>query len=131
MKAETTPTLEKLRKEIHTPIASLKLLKIPIEHLSDIRIFIASICFNDNTAKDWQKYLGDSTLPPTIEQLDKFIVSRMTYLEALENKINMSSTTQTSSKINSIPNSYQTLNQAEQSKKSEQCPACKGYHLIC
>ena len=56
MKVETSYALEKLRKAIHTPIASLKLLKRPTEHWSDIIVFIASSRFDDNTAKDWQKY---------------------------------------------------------------------------
>ena len=56
MKAATSLALEKLRKEIQTPIASLKHLNRPTEHWSDIIFFFALRQFDENTAKDWQKY---------------------------------------------------------------------------
>ena len=71
-----------MKRDISSPIESLKSLGRPVEHWDDFIVFIITSRFTDETLKEWHKFLGDALEPPTREQLNKFINAHLIYLEA-------------------------------------------------
>lgn len=81
---ETAKDLSRLARETFTPLNLLKSMGRPVDTWDDIVIFMTVSRFHNDTRLDWHKELGDSSVPPTLDQLRTFIQTRILTLEANE-----------------------------------------------
>ena len=136
MKAETSEALSKLMKEIDTPLDSLKALGRPVDQWSDIIVFLATNRFDENTLRDWQRFLGNSVEPSTREELKKFVESHLLYLEALESSVKSShkqkehSRTANTQGKQSSSASHQSQESKDYTKNTGSCAFCSQDHFI-
>ena len=87
IKAETSEAPAKLLKEIYTPFESLKALGSTVDQWSDIIVFLKKNRFDENTLRDWQRFLGNSVEPAARDKLRKFAEYQIIYLETLESSV--------------------------------------------
>ena len=99
-------------------------------------IFLSTNCFDENTLRDWQRFLRNSVSSPTKDDLKKFVESQIIYLEVLESNFNTSNyqkkhsrTANTQGKYSSS-NSHQTNESKDGTKNTRSCTFCAQDLLI-
>ena len=86
MKNESAEALSQLSTGIFRPIGALKSLGRPTDKWSDLIVFHTVSRFEEHILQEWQKSLGDSTDPPTAQQLRKFMIGQIVVYEAMETR---------------------------------------------
>ena len=109
MKSDTSCEIKRIAREIFKPIASLNSLNRAASLGSDLIVHFTLNRLDLNTRREWVRYLGDSVVPPTMEQLQAFLRSQILTLEVIE--------ACTRSSSNSNP---KTQSPNSKSRKSEQ-----------
>ena len=84
MKSDTSSEIKRIAREIFNPIPSLNSLNRAAALDSDLIVHFTLNCFDLNTRKEWERHLGDSVVPPTMEPLQAFLRSQTLTLEAIE-----------------------------------------------
>ena len=88
--------------------------------------------FEENTLRDWQKYLADTKEPPAREQLNKFIDRQIICLEALESSSKpWPPQSHSTPKKRATSNTHQTQPQASDSNSSAKPSAKAKNNKIC
>ena len=76
--------IKRISREIFNPIASLKSLNRAPSLGSDLILHFTLNSLDLNTHKEWEIHLGNSVIPPTMEQLHAFFLSQILTLETIE-----------------------------------------------
>ena len=84
MKSDTSSEIKRITREIFNPIASLKSLNRAASLGSNLIVYFTLNRLNLNTRKEWERHLGNSVVPPTMEQLQAFLQSQTLTLEEIE-----------------------------------------------
>ena len=84
MKSDTSSEIKRIAMEIFNSIASLNSLNRAASLGSDLIIHFTLNRLDLNTRKEWERHLGNSVVPPTMEQLQAFLQSQTLTLEAIE-----------------------------------------------
>ena len=84
MKSDTSSEIKRIAREILNPIASLNSLNRATSLGSDLIVHFTLNRLDVNTRKEWERHLGNSVVPPTMEQLQAFLQSQTLTLEAIE-----------------------------------------------
>ena len=102
MKSDTSSEIKRITREIFNPISSLNSLNRAASLGSDLIVYFTLNRLDLNTRKEWERHLGDTVVPPTMEQLQAFLGSQTLTLEAIE--VGTRSSSNNNSKVQS-PNS--------------------------
>ena len=116
MKTDFSSEIERIYRELYNSIASLTSLNRADSLGSDLMVHFTLKQLDLNTCKEWERHLGVSVDPPTMEQLQAFLRSQTLTLEAIE--------AGTRSSLNSNP---KTQSPNSKSRKSEQ----DSTHTVC
>lgn len=81
--SETSKELQSLRDKTNVAIETLRNLSRPVDHWSDILVFIVSQKLDKSSRKAWELKLGDNLEYPTYDELNNFIESHIRALEAI------------------------------------------------
>ena len=84
MKSDTSSEIKRIARKIFNPIASLNSLNRAASLGSDLFVHFTVNRLDLNTRKQWERHLGDSVVPPTMERLQAFLRSQTLTLEAIE-----------------------------------------------
>ena len=84
MKSDTSYEIKRIAREIFNTIASLKSLNRAASLGSDLIVHFTLNRLDSNTCKKWERHLGNSVVPPTMEQLQAFLQSQTLTVEAIE-----------------------------------------------
>ena len=84
MKTDSSPEIKRIYRELYNTIASLTSLNRADSLGSDLMVHFTLKQFDLNTRKKWERHLGASVDPPTMEQLQAFLRSQTLILEAIE-----------------------------------------------
>ena len=84
MKMDSYSEIKRIYRELYNPIASLASLNRADSLGGDIMVHFTLKQLDLNTRKEWERHLGDSVVPPTMEQLQAFLRSQTHTLEAIE-----------------------------------------------
>ena len=82
--ASASSEIKRITREIFNPIASLNSLNRAASLGSDLIVHFTLNRLDLNTRKEWERRLGNSVVPPTMEQLQAFLQSQTLTLEAIE-----------------------------------------------
>ena len=92
MKNESSVELKRVMTDSLAPIESLEAVNRNVKHWDDLLVYIVTERFEVNLRREWEKSLGDSTEPPTFEQLKKFGQTQVMTLESIERSTRGTST---------------------------------------
>ena len=84
MKMDSSSEIKRIYRELYNPITSLTSLNRADSLGSDLMLHFTLKQLDLNTRKEWERHLGDSIVPPTLEQLQAFLRSQTLTLEAIE-----------------------------------------------
>ena len=84
MKMDSSSEIKRIYRELYNPIASLTSLNRADFLGSDLMAHLTLKQLDLNTRKEWERHLGDSVIPPTLEELQAFLRSQNLTLEAIE-----------------------------------------------
>ena len=84
MKSDTSSEIKRITRKIFNPIASLNSFNRAASLDSDLIVHFSLNRLDLNTRKEWERHLGDTVVPPTMEQLQAFLGSQTLTLEAIE-----------------------------------------------
>ena len=84
MKMDSSSEIKRIYRELYNPIASLASLNRADSLESDLMVHFTLKQLDLNKRKEWERHLGDSVVPPTMEQLQAFLRSQTLTLEAIE-----------------------------------------------
>ena len=71
--SDTSSEIKRIAREIFNPIASLNSLNRAASLGSDLIVHFTLNRLDLNTRKEWERHLGNSVVPPTMEQLQAFL----------------------------------------------------------
>lgn len=123
--SENSRNLKQLRDQTQSSIQALKNLGRPVEKWDDILVYLVSLRLDKASRKAWELKLSDSLEPPSYDQLDKFLESRIGALDALlPPKSNMSAP--------SLDKAQKSKNLSVHTATPSKfvCPTCKKNHLL-
>ena len=138
MKMDSSSEIKRIYRELYNPIASLTSLNRADSLGSDLMAHFTLNQLDLNTRKEWERHLGDSVVPPTLEQFQAFLQSQTLTLEAIEAGTRSSSNNNPKAQsLNSQPRksdhnnaqsvySHQTSSSRSTKKK---CSFCNQHHF--
>ncbi|XP_029178147.1 uncharacterized protein LOC114945957 [Nylanderia fulva] len=125
--AKSATELRALQSKLTAAIAALKNLSRPVEHWSDIFVYIITQRLDKSSREAWELKLGKTTVYPTFDEISAFLDSRIRALNAL---VPIASTLdKQSDKSNAkLKQRAVTLHTTSATKLS--CPVCESNHLL-
>ena len=141
MKSECHVELDRVKTDSLTPINSLiSVLKRGTSLGEDFVVFSIVRRFDLSTRKEWEKTLGKSKVPPTLEQLKDFIETQLSSLEAIEQpdrvksqRRGVSEFDDQTSKSKGSQSVYSTSHNSQVQRLGEEdvtCPLCSSSHPL-
>ena len=111
MTSDTSSEIKRIAREMFNPIASLNSLNRAASLGSDLIVHFTLNRLDLNTRKKWERHLGNSVVPPTMEQLQVFLQSQTLTLEPMESGTRSSSNNNSKSQSsNSKPRKSEPAN---------------------
>lgn len=117
-------TLKKLLDTTDQVLLALQNMGRPIDAWDDWIIITVTQKLNEDSRKDCERKIGDSTALPKWDQLKKILGEQFRMLEGIENNNKRDSSKNLESTPKNIIKSYQS------SIDIEKCPACQGDHKL-
>ena len=100
------------------------------DHGTDLLVYLTISRLDPDNRKDWEKLLGNSTEPPTIDQMKKFFEDQMATLESIESGSKTVSAHNTP-KNQSTVKAHNTVTQLDsKSNNNTSCPMCHDNHFL-
>jgi len=121
VKSECSSEVKQILCKIKEAVGALAALGCPVQHWDMIIIFITVRKFDTESLKDWEKSLGASSQPLSLADFEKFLLSRILALEAIERTT--AARKPQSSKLSTTAQSYTAA-------KEQQCALCSAGHYI-
>ena len=81
---DSSSEIKRIYRELYNPIASLTSLNKADSLGCALMVHFTLKQLDLNTREEWERHLGDSVVPPTLEQLQAFLRSQTFTLEAIE-----------------------------------------------
>ena len=136
MTNETSAEVKRILNQIFTPLDALTTLGRPTKQWSDIIVFTLGKFMSQDTRREWERNLGRSTNPPTLDRMKSFLQSQSLIFEAMEDSSNpvpnATSTPKKSSTSSSLQTSANTTIKREKKRKedSRNCYVCGENHSL-
>lgn len=125
--AKSVTELRALQSKLSAAIAALKNLSRPVEHWSDIFVYLVTQKLDKSTREAWELKLGKTVAYPSFNEISEFLEARIRALDALvpnePTSDKQSDKSNTKSKQRAIPS--HTTNATKLS-----CPVCDSNHLL-
>ena len=87
IKSETSAELKRLVNEVMTSIDTSTALKRHVANWGDFIVSSIVSRLDSNSRKDWEKAQGESTDPPSFQQIKSFLHTQILTLEPIEGRI--------------------------------------------
>ncbi|XP_024873274.1 uncharacterized protein LOC112455532 [Temnothorax curvispinosus] len=120
MKKESASELEYLYTAVLQIYRTLETLQRPVDKWDDFLVFMTVQKLDSESVKAWENKLGSSKIPPSWQELNEFLITRLFSLQAHE-KSQVGNTAKTH---------YQGTSGDNASSNTSVCPICKEKHFI-
>ncbi|KYN29940.1 hypothetical protein ALC57_00610 [Trachymyrmex cornetzi] len=126
MTKESAAEMEQLYINITQIYRTLETINRPVNTWDDIFVFIVVQRINSESVKAWEHHLGSSKEPPTWNQFNEFLLSRLLSLQAFEKSRTGKSSTL--SNPTSTKSYFQGKARDSHSTKPSSCILCSANH---
>ncbi|XP_071574144.1 uncharacterized protein [Temnothorax nylanderi] len=128
MTKESAIELEHLYTTMHQLYRTLETFQRPVEAWDDFLVFMTVKKLDSDSVKAWENKLGSSKIPPSWKELNEFLITRLSSLQANEEsrvgKIALKPQKATAK------THYQGKSGDNSSSNTSGCSICKGKHYI-
>lgn len=121
--------LRALQSKLIATIAALKNLSRPVDHWSDIFVYLVTQKLDKSTREAWEIKLGTTVAYPTFTELSKFLESRIRALDALAPSAPNSDKDKQGDKSTAKPKQKAITSHAANATKLT-CPVCDANYLL-
>ncbi|XP_029172121.1 uncharacterized protein LOC114941332 [Nylanderia fulva] len=125
--AKSATELRALQSKLTAAIAALKNLSRPVEHWSDIFVYIITQRLDKSSREAWELKLGKTTVYPTFDEISAFLDSRIRALDAL---VPIASTLDKQSDKSNAKLKQRAVTSHTTSATKLSCPVCESNHLL-
>ncbi|XP_077269937.1 uncharacterized protein LOC143901462 isoform X2 [Temnothorax americanus] len=128
MKKELASELEHLYTAVLQIYRTLETLQRPVEKWDDFLVFMTVQKLDSESVKAWENKLGSSKIPPSWQELNEFLITRLFSLQAYEKsqvgKIALKP------QMATAKTHYQGTSDDNAPSNTYACVICKGKHII-
>lgn len=126
MTTESAAELRRIYHAVVNTVESLKAIGWPVTNCSDLFVHMVTELLDNKSRREWEESVGDSTDPPALEELVKFLKRQQQTLAALS-----PSTSEQVSRKSERPNKTVRAHHARSMEADRNsCPLCSKTHYV-